>query len=199
MLRWAIETLRKQEVELIFATGDVADGPHTGDELNRCCALLASEGVRCILGNHDRWLLEGEMRHLPDANFPEDLNDASREYLRGLPASVEVDTPLGKMLVGHGLGGDDMATFYPHDHGPAITDNATLQALLRERRHRMLVGGHTHRRMVRSVEGVTVINAGTLLQRRDPCCVVIDLEAKEARFYDYGPDGKTLDGPRFPL
>jgi predicted phosphodiesterase len=199
VLQWAIRTLRAHEAELVFAVGDIADGPHTGDALNQCCAVLAREGVHTILGNHDRWLLDNEMRHLPDATFPEDLDDPSQRFLRGLPASLEVETPLGLMLVGHGIGSDDMATFYPHDHGPAITGNKVLQALLQQRRYRLLAAGHTHRRMVRAIDGITVINAGTLLQRRDPCCVLIDFETKEARFYDYVAGGETREGPRHPL
>ena len=199
VLRWAIATLRAEQVELVFALGDIADGPYPGTALTRCCALLEQEGVYAISGNHDRWLLDGEMRNLPDATFPEDLSAAARTYLRSLPASLEVETPLGKMLVGHGIGSDDMATFYPHDHGPAITQNQALQALLREGKYRLLLAGHTHRRMVRSIDGLTVVNAGTLLQRREPCCVLLDFEAREARFFDYGAGGATVTGPRHPL
>jgi predicted phosphodiesterase len=199
VLRWAITTLRAQQVELIFALGDICDGPYPGTALNRCCALLAEERIHAISGNHDRWLLDGEMRDLKDATFPEDLDAASRAYLRSLPVSLEVDTSLGKMLVGHGIGSDDMATFYPHDHGPALSQNQALQALLQGGKYRLLLAGHTHRRMVRTIDGLTVVNAGTLLQRREPCCVLLDFEAREARFFDYGACGATLDGPRHPL
>ena len=196
VLRWALATLRAQDAELIFATGDIADGPNHDGQLDQCCELLAKEHVHTVLGNHDRWLLDGEMRHLPDATFPEELDERSRAFLRALPTSLDVITPLGLMVVGHGIGPDDMATLYPHDHGPAITSNAVLQTLLEAQRYKLMVGGHTHRRMVRVIDGLTVVNAGTLLRRREPGCVLLDFEAREARFYDYAADGGTVDGPR---
>lgn len=199
VLKWAIATLRAHEVEHLLATGDIADGPNHEGSLNRCCDLLAREGVHAVLGNHDRWLLDGDMRHLPDATFPEDLSDKSRAYLRGLPASRDVNTPLGLLMLGHGLGGDDMATLYPHDHGAALTENAVLQAILQTQRYKLLVAGHTHRRMVRHVDGVTIINAGTLLRRKEPGCGLLDFEAREARFFDHTAEGATVEGPCFPL
>lgn len=199
VLRWALATLKSEQVELVLATGDIADGPDPETGMGQCCTLLRERGVYAVRGNHDRWLLDGEMRHLPDAASPDDLDPASRNYLLSLPASIEVETPLGLMLFGHGLGDDDMATLYPHDHGPALTDNAVLQSLLRDGRYRLLCAGHTHRRMVRVIEHVTVINAGTLLRKREPCCLVLDFEARMARFSDYATDGKTTVGPVFPL
>ncbi len=199
VLAWALRTLREREVELVLATGDIADGPQHEAGVARCCELLRAGGAHVVSGNHDRWLLDGEMRHLPDAGLVAEIDDVARDYLRGLPASIEIETPLGLLLFGHGLGNDDMATLYPHDHGAALTDNTVLQSLLAEHRYKLMCSGHTHRRMVRVVEGVTMINAGTLLQRRDPCCLVLDFEARQARFLDYAPNGATTAGPEFPL
>jgi predicted phosphodiesterase len=91
-----------------------------------------------------------------------------------------------------------MGALYPHDRGPELTNNAALQAILRERRHRYVVGGHTHRRMVRAIEGITFINAGAIKETRDPCCLVLDFETATAQFYDY-VSGETTQGPTFSL
>jgi predicted phosphodiesterase len=198
-LTWAIATLQAEGVERILATGDLADGPGPGAAVTRCCEVLQSADALVVSSNHDRWLLEGEMRNLPDATFLEEVSKPAREFLRNLPATIEVETPLGLLLFGHGVGADDMATLYPHDHGPALQDNAALQAVLAEGRYRMLMGGHTHRRMVRVIEGLTVINAGALSRKREPCCLLLDFEAKEARFLDRGEGGTTKPGPRHPL
>ncbi len=199
VLSWALDTLRAQRAELILACGDIPDGPNPGNAVDRCCELLQAAGALTVQGNHDRWLLDGEMRDLPEATFLEEVGPQARSFLRALPASLELDTPLGKLLFGHGLGKDDMAALYPYDHGYAIESNTALQAILAEGRHSLIVSGHTHRRMVRKLGEVWAINAGALSRKREPCCLVLDFAARRARFFDYAEGGKTVDGPSFEL
>ena len=63
-LQRVIQHFRTWEVDSVLAVGDIADGP--GD-LTGTCALLEQSQVLAVAGNHDRWLLAGEMRDLPDA------------------------------------------------------------------------------------------------------------------------------------
>jgi predicted phosphodiesterase len=197
-LAWAIEVLRGQRVERIFATGDIADGPEENAVVRACKMLRAADAVT-VLGNHDRWLLDEQQRELPNASDPDELDHATREYLQSLPASVEVRTPLGLLLFGHGLGGNDMSALYPHDHGPALTNNTTLQTILKRGRHKLVVSGHTHKRMVRTIESVTFINAGALEVTREPCCLMIDFIERTAAFFDYHEHGETRPGPVFHI
>lgn len=199
-LSWAIGLLKQQRVEQIFATGDIVDGPSSAQDVVRACALLQESGVITVLGNHDRWLLDGQLRDLQDATFPDELTREARAYLQSLPASVELQTPRGRMLLGHGLGSNDMSTLKPYDHGPALTHNTTLQSILRSERYRFVVSGHTHLRMVRQLSGVTFINAGALHYTREPCCVVLDFDGRHAQFFDHahGEHGFTL-GPSYAL
>ena len=197
-LQWALALLKRQAVEHIFATGDIVDGPRPADAVMRACALLQENGVLSVLGNHDRWLLDEQQRELRDATFADELTRETRAYLQTLPASVELLTPHGWLLLGHGLGSNDMGALYPHDHGPSLQFNTTLQAILQRRRYRFVVSGHTHLRMVRKLEGVTFINAGALHYTREPCCVVLDFEAQRAQFYDHLEQGFLL-GPAHEL
>jgi predicted phosphodiesterase len=197
-LAWAIGVLRAQHVERIFATGDIADGLEE-DAVVRACAMLQEANAVTVLGNHDRWLLDEQLRELPNATDPGELDPATRAYLQSLPASVEVTTPLGGLLFGHGLGSNDMSALYPHDHGPALTNNTTLQSILKLGSHRLVVGGHTHQRMVRTIEGVTFINAGALDLTREPCCLMLDFIERQAVFFDYQASGETRPGPVFRL
>jgi predicted phosphodiesterase len=197
-LAWALSLLSAQHVELVLATGDVADGPYHGEGVNRACALLRAANVVAVLGNHDRWLLDSAMRDFPNATFLDEVDADAREYLRGLPATREIETPQGLLLLCHGLGPDDMATLYPHDRGSELTGNAPLQELLRAGRYRYVVGGHTHRRMVRRIEDTTFINAGAIKETREPCCLILDFEAASAQYYDF-VKAKTVPGPRFAL
>ena len=183
-LQWAIGTLREQRVEALFATGDVVDGPNP-ESVGHVCELLQRHAVATVLGNHDRWLLDEQQRDLTEATYPEEVDNASRKFLLSLPQTIELHTPSGLALLGHGLGSNDMTSLYPYDHGPALRNNTTLQAILRAARYQFVIGGHTHLRMVRSISGVTFINAGALHYTQEPCCLMLDFAARRAQFLDY--------------
>lgn len=198
-LQWALRVLHGQQVEHIFATGDIVDGPQP-EAVARVCELLQEHRVLTVLGNHDRWLLDEQHRELPDATFPEDVNRATRLFLQDLPQIAELQTSLGTLLLGHGLGTNDMTCLYPYDHGPSLKSNTTLQAILRSERYRFVVSGHTHLRMVREIGGITFINAGALHYTREPCCLLLDFVAKQAQFFDYVDDnGSFTRGPSCAL
>jgi putative phosphoesterase len=197
-LGWALSVFETERVDLVLATGDVSDGPYHGEGVNRAVEILQAAGVIAVLGNHDRWMLDNTMRDFPNATELEELDSNARDYLRSLPAIREVDTPKGRLLLCHGLGSDDMATLYPYDRGPELAGNSALQELLRSKKFRYVVGGHTHRRMVRVIDDVTFINAGAIKETREPCCLVLDFVEGVAQFHDY-VKGKTTAGPRFSL
>ena len=196
VLEWALALLAEQQLDFVLSTGDIADGPYDTEGVVRACQLLHEANVLTVLGNHDRWMLDSTMRDFPNATFLDEMDSATKDFLRGLPVTREFRTPKGLMLLGHGLGRDDMATLYPHDRGPELSSNAALQGLLREGRYRYVIGGHTHRRMVRSIENMTFFNAGAIKETREPCCLVIDFKAGAAQFHDYVA-GKTTLGPKF--
>lgn len=199
-LQWALEVLRSQEVERVCATGDIVDGPYTGEAITHACSLLKDANAVTVLGNHDRWFLDGERREREDATLFEELDDPTRDFLQALPSSAELNTPRGKLLLGHGLGSNDMASLYPYDHGQAVRLNTSLQEILAQRQHRFVVSGHTHVRMVRNIEGVTFVNAGALHAEREPCCcLVLDIAQMRAQFFDLGDGFTTKSGPSFEL
>jgi predicted phosphodiesterase len=197
-LTWALGLFAAQGIDQVLATGDIADGPYHGEGVMRACELLQKAGVCVVLGNHDRWMLDNTMRDFPNATFLDEIDAATRDYLRSLPLSREVETPRGLLLLGHGLGTDDMATLYPYDRGPELRHNEALQQLLKSGRYRYVLGGHTHRRMVRAIEDVTFINAGAIKETREPCCLVLDFERELAQFHDF-VKGKSVTGPEYKL
>lgn len=199
LLAWALGVLRREGATQLLATGDIADGPLQAEGVIESCRLLREAGALAVLGNHDRWMLDSDQRDFPDATFVEDIDAATRAYLQSLPSNIELITPLGLMLFGHGLGADDMATLYPSDHGPALSSNAPLQTLLQSARYQLVLSGHTHRRMVRKLGGITFINAGAIKTTREPCCLLLDFSERRARFFDYAADGGTTNGPEFEL
>lgn len=195
-LEAALGALDGLGVDAVLAVGDVVDG--RGDP-DRCCALLRDAGAWAVRGNHERWLLEGVMRELADATTPESLAPATRAWLGALPATRAFETVAGPALLCHGLGEHDMAQFRPDDEGYGLAVNDALHALVRDGEYAFVLGGHTHRRMVRRYRGVTVVNAGTLRRGERPCFAVVDFAAGEVAFFDLGAAGAVAPAERCAL
>jgi hypothetical protein len=49
--------------------------------------------------------------------------------------------------------------------------------------------------MRRTIDGVTLINAGTLLTGMAPCCNVVDLHAGSVQVYSVSEHGDVSDAP----
>lgn len=167
----------------VLCTGDIPDGHGS---VGRACEILREHGVLTVRGNHERWFLSGVMRDLPDATPLDDVPVSEREWLAALPVVREFTTPLGGLLLCHGLGANDMAKVGPDDEGYALVTNDDFRALVRDPRYQLVVNGHTHRPMVRHFQGLTIINAGTL--RRDaptPGFLLIDFEARVVEMLEF--------------
>jgi predicted phosphodiesterase len=183
-------------LDLTLCTGDIADG--VGD-FARCCRLLRGRKVDVVRGNHDRWLLAGTMRTLSDALPLSALEGPDRTWLPSLPSTREYGTIAGTMLLCHGTGDDDMSTVLPDDFAYGLESNDELQRLLRQRRYRLVVSGHSHRRMVRLFDELTLVNAGTLAAEHSPCCSLIDLENRCVRFWDINARRLLVEAEFFDL
>jgi putative phosphoesterase len=168
----ALELFRDERVDHVLFVGDVVDGD--GD-VDRCCAMLAAVKALGVRGNHDRWLLEDRMRSLPNAHHRDALAPQSIALLAALPATREIQTPHGVLLLCHGVGDDDMQRLKPDDDGYALESNVALAALVGGvKKYAFAVGGHTHERMVRKFGDLVFVNPGTLASNHAPCCAIFD-------------------------
>jgi putative phosphoesterase len=181
LLLQALEYFLAHHVDEILCVGDVVDGP--GDA-NRCCHLLSEFNAITVRGNHDRWILNNEMRRLPDVQFLSELDDEAREFLAELPSIEEVATSQGLLLLCHGAGHNDMKTVSPDDYGYALEANFALQQTLREARFRFVVSGHSHLRMVRPIENLIWINPGALIAPT-PSVATLDFRTRNIRFHEF--------------
>jgi predicted phosphodiesterase len=194
----ALRVFREHATDAILFVGDIADG--LGD-IDRCCTLLVDARAVGVRGNHDRWLLADTMRSLPNAHLRADLAPASLELLESLPVTRELETPLGRLLLCHGVGASDMQRLRPDDVGYALQTNDDLARLLQASTYTIVVGGHTHERMVKRYraadlelagDGTLVfVNAGTLARDHTPCCGILDCAKGSVAFFD-------LDNPDAP-
>lgn len=134
------------------------------------------------------------MRSLHNAQRREDLTAAAHAFLASLPPQRELDTPFGLLLLCHGVGGSDMRRLSARDEGYALETQDELAELLQASKHALVVGGHTHERMVRRFHAADLrragpatlvfVNAGTLARAHTPCCVLDVGNAPSVRFFD---------------
>lgn len=185
-LKQVIELFRGAELSAVLSVGDISDGR---GNLTETCQLLAAEGVLAVAGNHDRWLLTGQMRDIPDATPEHELTAIAHGYLSALPKTRLMECTRGTLMLCHGLGEDDMASVRPDDDGEALHYNASLGKLLQTRSLRFVVNGHSHRPMLRTIDSLTILNAGTLHPQHRPVCSVVDFEAGSMQVYDVAPGG----------
>lgn len=177
-LEAALALFREARVTDVLCVGDVVDGPDVG----RCLSLLRQAEVTVVRGNHERWCLADEMRSLPDATPT--LTGEDRAYVESWPTSLRFETPMGGLLLCHGVGEDDMAELRPTTRGYGLLEIAKLRGLMLDPEVSFMLGGHTHARMVRRFQGLVAINAGTLAQAHDPCVCVLDFETRRFAFHD---------------
>lgn len=146
-------------VDAVVCTGDIADGRGCVDV---SCALLQQGGVLVVAGNHDRWLLEDRVRHVPEAHRIAEVAEQSAAYLRALPRSREIETVAGRLLLCHGVGDNDLGKVWPGTARSRVERSNALDVLLESRRFRFLVNGHLHYRVLIDFENLLLLNAGTL-------------------------------------
>lgn len=178
-LRRALDALLPMGLDAILSVGDLLDG--AGDP-DRTCALLRDAGVIAVTGNHDRWFLQGTPLGRADDTL--ELHDGHRAWLASLPSSRRFETTTGGLVLCHGIGDDDMAVFREDTDHYSIRWLDALNELCADESVALMVAGHTHERMVRTIDGLTVINAGTLHRSYAPGFVVVDLEGRRVRAFD---------------
>jgi len=186
-LKTALEFLQSQELDAILCVGDIVDG--TGD-VDMCCELLEHYQVITVKGNHDEWFLFNKLRDLPDATQLQEVSRESEQFIEKLQPVGEFATYGGNLLLCHGLGKKTMGKVRDDDFGYALKSNIELQNLINSGKYRFVINGHTHIKMIRHFEGMTIINAGSLLYD-DAIIMTINFEKRHLRYYPIGTSVST--------
>ena len=191
----ALELFEKLDARQLLCVGDIVDGPEDIMGVERCRELLVEHDVHTVCGNHDRWLLEDSMRDLDDAIERHELEPETIDYLEALPSTLNFDSPEGPLLLCHGLGGDDMGLLGRYDGDRELQNNAPLQQLLHQGHPRIVVHGHSHIPLVKTVDQTSFVNAGTLHRDFGPCVCLIDFPSRSVEFYDVaeGSEMRLID------
>lgn len=127
------------EVDRIVCGGDVAAGPFPRESLE-------------LLTRHDAVFLRGNADREPTDWVAGQLDPLAREFLAGLPTTVALDG----VLYCHGSprSDDEILT--------RVSPDDRVRAALAGVEERVVVGGHTHVQYEREVDGVRLVNAGSV-------------------------------------
>jgi putative phosphoesterase len=149
------------EADAIVLGGDIVGGPGSGELLERLRAL--GNRVHWIRGNLERQLTDRPPQTrggAPPEVFDEitaAVSDEQLRFLYDLPErqALEVEG-LGEVLFVHATPQNDM------DIVTAISTDERFAANFGGSGHGVVVCGHTHQQFDRTVDGVRVVNAGSV-------------------------------------
>jgi putative phosphoesterase len=127
------------EVDRVVCGGDVVAGPFPSESLE----LLRRHDALFLRGNADRELSEWVAAQ---------LDPLARDFLAGLPTTVGVDG----VLYCHGSPRSDEEIL------TRVSPDARVRAALAGVTERVVVGGHTHVQYERELDGIRLVNAGSV-------------------------------------
>jgi putative phosphoesterase len=145
-------------VDAIVVGGDVAAGPMPVETLE----ALRARGARFVRGNADRVLDlggadEGETWVRARRWVAARLGEERLAFLAALPLDLTLELGgLGPVRFCHGAPGSDELTI------TRLTPDERLRGLLEGVGERVVVCGHTHVQSDRAVDGIRVVNAGSV-------------------------------------
>jgi putative phosphoesterase len=177
-LRLALALLREQGADVILCAGDLVDGASEGD--------AAAQGVKaaqipCVQGNRDFALSRGHHAS-PRLAAHDDLSDDTLSFLRDLPLTRRVEHGGKRFLLAHASPWDQATYVFPNSR-PALFEQLAADA-----HADVVVLGHTHTPMAVEVNGVLVLNPGSVdANRHAPypsTCALLSFPVTRYRVFD---------------
>ena len=162
--------VERERVDQIVFGGDVAAGLLPAETIDR---LMELGGARFVQGNADRILVElfdgGETHEggLIDEWCAGQLDRPRRDFLAGFEPTVVI----GDVCFCHAT---------PHADDPIftrITPDERVRELIGDIDQRLVVCGHTHMQFDRTVDGIRLVNAGSVgmpYGTTDACWALVD-------------------------
>jgi putative phosphoesterase len=161
-LRAVLVEIRRTGVDQIICLGDVAT---LGPRPNAVIEILSELGCRCIMGNHDEFLLDAELVHTysgaPQVVASIDwtrcrLSRVELDFLGGFERSFEITLAKSTVQLFHGSPRSHMEDIL------ALTPPEALDVMLAGTTATVLAGGHTHIQMLRQHHGRLLVNPGSV-------------------------------------
>lgn len=163
----ALESVLKDmpDTEEIICAGDVVG---YGPQPNEVIELMKSHNIKSVLGNHDYaivnekfGLLEKLGREAAEWTFRK-LTEENLSYLKGLEKKISLEKNGYEIFVAHGTPRNPLEEYlYPS------ASNRDILKMTQTINSDVIVLGHTHVPLNRTLQGKTIANPGSVGQPRD--------------------------------
>ncbi|MDW7732085.1 MAG: metallophosphoesterase family protein [Methanolobus sp.] len=180
----ALDAVLKVPHDEVFCLGDIADyGPSPAE----CIELVQERAIETVLGNHDAAVGTGidcgcgyKYKHLSTTTREytwESLTEDHLAFLRQLPFKLEKVLDGQRLYFTHGSPRSNYEYIRPE------TPDAEVSGMIKGVNADFIFTGHSHHPMVRDVNGIKIINPGSVGQPRDgnnlASCAVFDTVSLE--------------------
>jgi putative phosphoesterase len=162
-LRAVLADIERVGVDEVICLGDVAT---LGATPAAAVDIVRDLGCRCIMGNHDEFLIDAALIHTYTESpevvagvdwAREQLDSHHLDFLGTFEPTIELELEMDiKAVLFHGS---------PHSHMDdirATTSAEDIDHLLGDYDADLMAGGHTHVQMLRQHRGTLVINPGSV-------------------------------------
>lgn len=156
-LRRALALLREKGAEVILCAGDLVDGESEGDA---AAQWVKAENIPCVQGNRD-FALSHSRRAYPHRADADALSDDTVSFLRDLPLTRRVEHGGKRILLAHASPWDQATYVFPNSR------RALFEQLAADAKADIVVLGHTHTPIAVEVNGVLVLNPGSVDANRN--------------------------------
>lgn len=158
-----------EKADLVLCLGDVVNyGPYPKE----CIKRIKNLTDKIVRGNHDNAVGKGmdcrcsaKYKEISDAGkiFTNNiLNMSEKKFLSNLPIVLKVEIKGKLFLLSHASPGGDMYKYI----SPETTDK-DLKLEINDIEADVIFIGHTHLPMIREVDGIKIVNPGSVGQPRD--------------------------------
>lgn len=187
----AIKSVEQKNIEHIYICGDIC-GYYFGH--NQIIDYLRNNpNIKCIMGNHDKLCLDlidgiediknvNSLYSYSFKNILSTISEENKQYLRSLKNQITLNIDNIKIGIYHANPFDYMYEYFYPD-----SDFTSYNEL----DYDYIFQGHTHYRMKKTVDNLTIINPGAIGQPRDglpPSYVLFDTNSKTIEYVDVNYD-----------
>jgi putative phosphoesterase len=165
-LQAVLKELEQVQPDVIVLGGDIVSGPMPSQTLERLQQLTGK--VLALRGNADREVVVACTGEIATLNLPEEVAEVTqwtaqclkpeqRDFLAQLPEYVTLELDgIGAVLFCHATPYSDETIFTP------LTPPERLRTLFHDVKQPLVICGHTHMQFELHVDGVQVLNAGSV-------------------------------------
>ncbi len=161
-----LDEIDEAGVDLVVVGGDVAPGPMPRETIERLMAL--GDRARFVRGNADRELITCFNGEPPEVELPDhlyalitwsagQLERPHRDFLAGFEQRVVLDVDgLGSVLCCHASPRNDMDVF------TVRSPDERVRTFFAGVEQRLVTCGHTHMQFERDLDGIHIVNVGSV-------------------------------------